>query len=85
MLPIKPHPKLAPMLLLLTMLCSGCAHDSPLSRPTPGPLLPPLPAQARQTDSPTFSASAQRDIQQWQQQLTAPSSPARPASAPINP
>lgn len=85
MLPMMPPRRLAPMLLLLTLLCAGCAHDSPLSRPAPGPAIPPLPAQARQVDSPTFSASAQRDIQQWQQQLTEPSSPARRASGPTNP
>lgn len=85
MLPIKPLPRLAPMLLLPTMLCAGCAHDLPLSRPAPAPSIPPLPAQARQVDSPTYSTNAQRDIQKWQQQLIEPSSPVRPASAPTNP
>lgn len=71
-------PRVRALLLLLPLL-PGCAHDSPIIQPAQ---IPPLPAQARQTDSPSFSASAQTDIQAWLQALTAPSSPAAPASAP---
>lgn len=85
MLPKQLPQRRALTLLLLPMLCAACGHNSPRSEPVPGPAIPPLPAQARQTDSPTFSINAQRDIRRWQQLLTEPSSPARPASAASNP
>lgn len=77
--------RLAALPLLLLSLLTGCAHDSPLSRPTPPPAIPPLPAQAKQTDSPTFSERARIDIETWLQRLTEPSSPALPASSPTPP
>lgn len=70
---------LAVLLSALLLLLTACASGSPLSKPTPGPVIPPLPAQARQTDSPTFSASAQTDIEKWLQRLIEPSSPVGPA------
>lgn len=71
---------LALMLALLVLLLEGCATDSTLFvPPAHQPAIPPLPAQARQTDSPTFSANAQTDIEQWLQALTTQSSPAAPA------
>ena len=67
------------MLPLLLALLSGCASDSTLYvPPAHQPVIPPLPAQARQTDSPKFSVSAQTDIEKWLQRLTEPSSPATP-------
>ena len=74
--------RLAALPLLLLSLLTGCAHDSPLSRPTPPPAIPPLPAQARQVDLPTFSERAQTNIEAWRQRLTEPSSLALPASSP---
>ncbi len=80
MLPRLNPAALAPMLLALVLLLTGCAHTPPSSQPVPPPAIPPLPATARQTDSPGFSAKASSDIERWQQLLTAPSLPA--ASAP---
>lgn len=65
-------PKPSLLLPLLPVLLSACASGSPLSKPTPGPAIPPLPAQARQTDSPTYSANALNDIEQWQLLLIEP-------------
>ncbi len=83
--PIKPRraPVLMPALLLV--LLAGCASASLPSRPSPGPVIPPLPAQARQTGSATHSQRALADIETWLQPPTAPSSPARRASAPTAP
>jgi hypothetical protein len=47
------------------------------------PAIPPLPAQARQTDWPKFSESALNDIEQWQLRLIEPLLPAEPAKRPI--
>lgn len=77
--PIKPHLKPVLLLLALPVLLSACAHDSPLSRPVPGPLIPQLPQQARQTESAKHSASASSNIDRWLPAPTEPSSPARPA------
>lgn len=74
--------KLALMLLLQQALLVGCSSVSLLSKPAPAPVVPPLPAQARQIDSATHSQRAQTDTETWLQPLTAPSSPAVPASAP---
>jgi len=63
---------LSPRLLVLLVLLTGCAHNSPLSKPPPQPAIPPLPAQARQVDSPTFLRSAWTDIEQWQLLLIEP-------------
>lgn len=71
------------MRLLPLVLLSGCASDSTLYvPPAHQPAIPPLPAQARQIDSPKFSASAQADIETWLQRLTEPSSPEEPAKPP---
>lgn len=70
---------LAVLLSALLLLLTACASGSPLSKPTPGPVIPPLPTQARQTDSPTQSANALTDIERWLQLLTDRSSPAEPA------
>lgn len=70
---------LRPTRLLPLMLLIGCAHDSTLYVPPDHqPAIPPLPAQARQVDSPKFSASAQKSIEKWLQLLTEPSSPVEP-------
>ena len=68
------------MLTALPLLLAACATSLP-PVPPPAPLIPPLPALARQTERPTFSASASSDIEAWLQLLTPPSSPAKPASA----
>ena len=74
------------MRLLLPVLLSACASDSPLFvPPNHAPAIPPLPAQARQTDSPTYSASARIDIEKWLQRLTEPSLPAEPAKPATKP
>ena len=75
MLPTSLLLRLALTLTLLALLLAGCAHESPLSKPVPAPAIPPLPAQARQTDLPTFSRNAQIDMQAWLLPPTAPSSP----------
>ena len=77
------HSRHALLLALLLALLNGCASDSTLYvPPAHQPAIPPLPSQARQTDSPTWSASAQTDIEQWLQSLTEPSLPAAPARPP---
>lgn len=78
-----PRAPLALMPLALLLWLAGCASSSP---PAVLPLhqqasIPPLPAQARQTGSPTYSASASSDIERWLRMLTPPSSPASSASA----
>lgn len=74
------------MLPLLLVLLSACASDSTLYvPPAHQPAIPLLPAQARQIDSPKFSANAQIDIERWLRRLTEPSSqvePAKPATTP---
>lgn len=70
------------MLLGLALLLSGCAASLPPAPPTAGPIIPPMPAEAKQTSLPIYSASAESDISRWLQSLTRPSSPASPASAP---
>lgn len=83
MLPTLPPLRLWLMPLLLLVLLSACAQDSPLRKPPPAPLIPPLPQQARQIESPTHSANASANISQWLQAPIAPSSPASPASGPL--
>lgn len=73
---------LALMLLVLPWLLAACGHTSPLLPSVPPPAIQPLPETARQTDSPTYSASASSDMERWQQRLTAPLSPASSASVP---
>ena len=65
---------------LLLVLLSACSSASLPTRLPPGPAIPPLPAQARQTA--THSQRALADIETWLLPPTGPSSPARPASAP---
>lgn len=77
-------PKFLPLLLLPMLLFGGCSSVSLQSKPVPEAVIPPLPAEARQTDSPEHSANAQSDTQRWLQLLTAPSSAAKPASAPTS-
>lgn len=72
-------PRHVPLLLVLLVLLSACGHDSPLFvPPAHQPAIPPLPTQARQTESPEFSANAQIAIERWLQLLTEPSSLASP-------
>ena len=77
--------RLALTLPLLALLLGGCASSSPLSKPVPPPPIPPLQAQAKQQDLPTFSLNAQTDIEAWLKSLTdqsSPASPAKPATKP---
>ena len=69
---------LPPLLLLLT----ACATPPAPPLIVPAPAIPPLPAAARQTASPTYSQQWSALVEQWRQTLTPPLSPARPASAP---
>lgn len=79
MLPTSPLQRLALTLTASLLLLAGCATESPLCKPTPAPLIPPLPAQAKQTDYPTHSLRAQQDMQTWLLPPTDPSSPDKPA------
>lgn len=81
MQPTKPRALLALTLTAPLLLLAGCATSSPPVA-APAPMISPLPQQARQIQQPTFSVSASSDIEAWLQQLTPPSSPAKPASAP---
>jgi len=72
--------KPALLLVLPVLLLIGCASDLSLSvPPAHQPLIPPLPEQARQQESPEFSQRAQTDIQQWLESLIEPSSQGVPA------
>lgn len=78
-------PRLVLMLMLPPWLLAGC--ETLRATPPAGPVVPPLPAQARQPAppqwcSPTCSAALTRERASWQQQLTQPESPASPASGP---
>lgn len=86
---VKPLPLRARMLSALTALplVFGCS-SAPMSPPDVlAPVIPPLPAEARQPPmpsacSPTCSGSLTIERARWQQQLTLPAPPASPASAP---
>lgn len=84
----KPRPT-ALLPIALAALATACSSASPLSRPVAGPQIPPLPASARQPAaasicSPTCSDALTRERESWQQLLTPPAPPARPASGPTN-
>ena len=72
--PARKRPGLALMLPLLGLLLTACA-----TRPVPPPavpaVIPELPVEARQVDSPTFSESLQTKLRDLQRRLTGPSSP----------
>ena len=71
-------------LLALAMLLTACAQPSQRPAPAvPAPEIPPLPAEARQTVMPTFSAAVEADLSRWLQSLTKPSSPGLRASGPM--
>lgn len=77
-------------LTLLALLNSACGHGSPLSKPVPGPQIPPLPAAARQpakppTCLPTCSANASAEFDLWLSTPTPPASQGKPANAPTTP
>lgn len=79
------QPRRVPTLLLPLLLLGGCASNSLLSSPVPPPPIPPLQAQAKQKDLPTYSATALTDIEAWLKSLTDQSSPgslAKPATKP---
>lgn len=84
--PTSPPRRLAPMLPALLLCLASCGHDSPLLlHPPPAPVIPPLPAQARQPApipecSPTCSAALTSERASWLRMLTPPESPERPAS-----
>ena len=81
----EPWRALAPMLLPLALLLTGCATQRQrLPQPVQAPALPPeakqpaLPAWC----SPTCSAALQRELLSWRQRLTPPTLPGPAASAP---
>lgn len=76
--------------LLLLALLGACGSASPLSRPLPGPLIPPLPANARQLPKPPMCSPTCSDVLTTEREnsLATPTTPApaaRPASAPTTP
>jgi len=72
--PARKRPGLALMLPLLGLLLTACA-----TRPVPPPavpaMIPPLPAEAKQTDLPTYSQRLLERLNAWRLLLTGPSSP----------
>jgi hypothetical protein len=77
------------MLLLPLLLLAGCPASLPLSPPrhVEPPAIPPLPATARQPQTPseclpTCSAGLTKLRESWRQQLTLPASPASSVSVP---
>ena len=75
----------ATMLLGLLTLLAGCAHNSPRlpAVAIKAPRVPELPTSARQpVISPSYSARAASDIEQWRRQLMSIAPPASPASGP---
>jgi hypothetical protein len=71
--PARKRPGLALMLPLLGLLLTACA-----TRPVPPPavpaVIPPLPVEARQSDSPTYSQRLSERLNAWRLLLTGPSS-----------
>lgn len=59
----------AAMWLALALLCTGCAAAPSVSA-LRCPALPSPPPLALQPPQPSYSASAQTDIQRWQKALT---------------
>lgn len=88
MLPTKLSCVLVPMLLLPLALLQACATQQPLQPVVvPPPAIPPLPAQARQPEtpawcSPTCSDGWKLEVETWRDSLTNAASPAPAASAP---
>lgn len=87
--PFKPA-AIALLLASCAPLLISCGHGSPLSRPVPGPGIPPLPVVARQPPappecSPTCSANASTEFESWLSSPTNPAPPAKPASGPTKP
>jgi hypothetical protein len=75
-LPRKPAPRrarLGPTLLPLAALLTACV--TPPVKPPEPVAIPPLPAEARQTDLPTFSQKLSAKLAEWQRLLTEQSSP----------
>lgn len=78
-------PRLVLMLMVPPWLLIGCAALR--ETPPAGPVVPPLPAQARQPAPlpwclPTCSKALTAERESWRRQLTLPESPASPASGP---
>ena len=72
----RPRRVLAPMLLLLAAISSGCASRSLQPPPVQAPRMPPPPAELMQPVEPgLWSESVRKLFQRWQQLLT-PQSPA---------
>ena len=69
-------------LLLSGLLLTACAAVPQPLPPVPQPIIPPLPAAARQIDSLTWLDSVLADLQRWQQSLDAPSAAGGPARTP---
>lgn len=75
-------------LLLLALLLTGCECNSPLSRPAPGPLIPPLPAEARPPARPpeclpSCLSGLTEEREYWLQQLTKVMPPQSRANEPM--
>lgn len=76
------------LLLLALGMLSGCS-STPTFVSTPGPLIPPLPPQAKQTASPlecspSCSARLTTLRERWRLMLTPPASQAAPAKLPTD-
>lgn len=63
-------PRPAAMLLLPLLLLTACATQPEPPLIVAPPAIPPLPAEARQTASPTFSQRWAEKVQEWQKRLT---------------
>jgi len=74
------RPSAAP--LLTALLLSACASPLPPWQPAPQPIIPQLPAAARQIDSLAWLDSVLADLQKWSQSLAEPSSEGKPAKGP---
>ena len=79
--------RLRPMLATLALSLGGCASALQNSSPqVVPPAIPPLPVEARQPATPlmclpTCSSALTSEREIWRNLRTAPTSPARPASA----
>lgn len=75
------------LLPMLALLLTACGATLP-PQPVPQPLIPPLPAIARQPTpplvcSPNCSEGLRIELQSWQVMPTKPAQPAKPASGPM--
>ena len=80
-MPSKPKPLCRLLLLALDVSATACASNCPLPS-SELPPLPPPPSQSMQQPPVSYSLSAEKKLQTWQQKLTATQMMQQPAAQP---